>query len=117
MSPSLTNTLNEAISKGILPPAVRDYTHADDLDRQPAGMNLLSFIGAQLAVIPLLLFIGAVSDGLLLKAAWPFIIGAICLGTAIMGLRHIAALGFLSHMAFSVLWVGDGLLTDRRAHV
>jgi len=106
---TLFETVDRAIAAGVLPAQASAAVRQAD-SAQPWPVIVVGFIGAQFAVWPLLGFIALLSDGFMLKGIWPYLLGPIVIAVSWVFLRAKTSLGFLSHMAFTALLVGDALL-------
>ncbi len=110
---ALHDLVERAIGAGALPPEARAAVN-EKSTAPPWAIALVGFIGAQFAVWPLLLFLGFVRKGAVLAGLGPYVTGLLLVGGCWAVLRARNTLGFVSHMAFTVLLVGDGLLVFGR---
>lgn len=106
---ALFDTVDRAISAGVLPAQAHDAVREPNTE-QPWPVVVLGFIGAQFAVWPVLAFIGFTGSHYLELGPGAYLLGAALVAAGWAMLRAKATPGFVSHMAFTVLLVGDGLL-------
>ena len=106
---ALFETVDRAISAGLLPAQAREAVRAPSTE-QPWPVVVLGFIGAQFAVWPVLAFIGFTASNYLELGPGAYLLGAALVAAGWAMLRAKATPGFVSHMAFTILLVGDGLL-------
>ncbi len=106
---TLFDIVDRAIAAGMLPAQASSAVREKD-SSQPWPVVLVGFIGAQFAVWPLLVFIAFVGEGFMIKGIGPYLVGLILIAASWAVLRAKDTPGFVSHMAFTILLVGDALL-------
>jgi uncharacterized membrane-anchored protein len=99
--------IGAAQSEGLLP------AQATELLNEPAPswvVTASSFIGAQFAVWPFLLFLGLLSGDVFFKPPVSLIASGAFIASAIVGLRRQSPM-FITHLSFTALLLGLALLT------
>lgn len=99
--------LARAIAAGLLPPEAC----LPPRERRPWPVVLLTALGAWLATLPMLGFIGLLLGDLLARSAGPYIAGGLVLALAVTVLRAQAVPLFLEQLAIPALFVGFGSLS------
>ena len=119
---ALFDTVERAVGAGILPARANEVVREEDTG-QPWPAVLLSFIGAQFAVWPILGFIFLGVGEFLYKdgSLGVYVIGVVLLIASLVILRGLSATGFVGQLAFTALLVGDflwvfGLSRDLGSH-
>jgi uncharacterized membrane-anchored protein len=103
---SLQQIREDAIRQGLLPadaaPAVTES--------RPWPVVLLTALGAWLAALPLIGFVGALLGGIITSGVGPYFAGALLLGAALVLLRSKDVPVFVEQIALPALLVGGGTL-------
>ena len=106
---TLFDTIERATAAGILPVQANETLQEKD-SNQPWPAVLLGFIGAQFAVWPILAFIVFSGVGeFIYKGPGSYVVSAIFLVGSLVVLRTTKATGFMGHLAFTALIIGDFL--------
>ncbi len=101
------NLVEAAQAEGLLPSAATQVLH----DPSPSWtITLLTLIGAQFAVWPLIVVLGLLGGDIFLQPPMSFVFAGLLMVGAIVGLRNQLNL-LLTHICFSLLLTGFGLLT------
>jgi uncharacterized membrane-anchored protein len=108
----LDQLIEVAIAEGILPHGTRAPADA----QRPWPVILLTGLGAWLAALPLLFGIGVAFNGLLLKGAWPYLVGGVMLALTTALLRRNKLPLFVEQFMLPGLLVGGGMLAYGLQH-
>ncbi len=101
------NLVAAAQAEGLLPAAATQVLH----DPSPSWIiTLLTLVGAQFAVWPLMVVLGSLGGDIFLQPPMSFVFAGLLIAGAVVGLRNQLNL-FLTHICFSLLLTGLGLLT------
>lgn len=102
------SALARGVAEGFLPPEAGSDTAAPV--ERPWPVIVLTFLGAQLAAIPLMLFAGLLMGDILWDGSGPYFCGPLLMAGALVVLRARNAVLFIEHLALVALTVGIGLL-------
>jgi uncharacterized membrane-anchored protein len=101
------NLVQAAQAEGLLPSAATQTLH----DPSPSWIiTVLTLVGAQFAVWPLMIVLGFSAGEFLIRPPQSFIFSGLLIAGAVIGLRSQLNL-FLTHLCFTLLLVGFGLVT------
>lgn len=106
MNHPLQEALRAGVAQGLLPEGVTPSVQ----DTRPWPVTLLTALGAWLAAVPLLAFIGLLLGDTLMKGAAPYFVGALVLVGASVVMRSRELPVFIEQLAFPGLLVGFSLL-------
>lgn len=102
----LDHVLRAASAAGVLPAEA----HRPEQDHRPWPVVLLTALGAWLAAVPLLIFVGLMVGEAALRGTGTYVVGAVVLAGAVALLRGRALPLFVEQLAMPALMVGGALL-------
>ncbi|QTN26922.1 GDYXXLXY domain-containing protein [Rhodoferax sp. AJA081-3] len=102
----LDHVLRAASAAGVLPAEA----HRPEQDHRPWPVVLLTALGAWLAAVPLLIFVGLMVGEAALRGTGTYVVGAVVLAGAVALLRGRTLPLFVEQLAVPALMVGGALL-------